>query len=186
MQKYSNTIEVSHLLLKGALRDAKIVVDATCGNGNDTLFLAVNAPKAQIYAFDIQQEAIENTKRKTIDYKNRIEYICDSHSNVKKYITADKKIDAAMFNLGYLPKANHSLTTDNTTTLAAVSIVLDQLQTNGVISILAYPGHMAGNEEYMSLLKYTQKLDKHIYTVGWYQLHNHQNAPALCWIEKQG
>lgn len=186
MQKYSNTVEVSQLLLKEALKDAQIVVDATCGNGNDTLFLAINAPKAHIYAFDIQEAAIENTKKKTSEYKERIEYICDSHSNLKKYIAYSMKIDAAMFNLGYLPKANHKLTTYNDTTLAAVNAVLDKLQTNGVVSILAYPGHTAGNEEYISLLKYTQELDKHIYTAGWYKLHNHQNAPTLCWIEKQG
>lgn len=70
MQKLSNSIQLAHCLLKDRLNKAKIIVDATAGNGNDTLFLAQNAlNNAQIYAFDIQKEAIENTKALLIKIK---------------------------------------------------------------------------------------------------------------------
>ena len=48
MQKLSNSIQLAHCLLKDRLNEAKIIVDATAGNGNDTLFLAQNA-KYKIY-----------------------------------------------------------------------------------------------------------------------------------------
>ena len=73
MQKLSNSIQLAHCLLKYRLNEAKIIVDATAGNGNDTLFLAQNAlNNAQIYAFDIQKEAIENTKALLIKNKDNI------------------------------------------------------------------------------------------------------------------
>lgn len=185
MQTLSNAIQVNHCLLKEVVKDAKLLVDATCGNGLDTLFLARNAQGAHIYAFDIQQKAIDNTKAVTKEYAKNISYICDSHINIKKYV-GDKSIDAVLFNLGYLPEAAHEITTHADTVIKTVDIVKDLLKTNGIISIVAYPGHDEGYNEYLSLLKYTKMMDKHIFTACWYRLHNHINAPALCWIEKQG
>ncbi|WP_182187900.1 class I SAM-dependent methyltransferase [Pectinatus frisingensis] len=185
MQTISNAIQINHCLLKTVLQNAKLVIDATCGNGSDTLFLAENSPVAKIYAFDIQPAAVENTKQQTLPYKNKITYICDSHSNVKKYIK-QIPIDVAVFNLGYLPGAPHLIMTHTKTTLETLDIMRQLLKTNGIISITAYPGHTEGKREYNALLNYTKAMDKHTYTVGWYQLHNHIDAPALCWIEKQG
>ncbi|WP_196594600.1 class I SAM-dependent methyltransferase [Pectinatus sottacetonis] len=185
MQTVSNSIQVSHLLLQKTVKNASVIIDATCGNGNDTLFLAQNAPFAHIYAFDIQHTAIENTIAKTKEYENRINYICDSHINIKKYIN-NTFINAATFNLGYLPSGSHSITTDATTTINTVDCIKNLLAPNGVISILMYPGHNAGAKEYKQLFEHTRTFDNHIFTVGWYCLHNHTNAPALCWIEKQG
>lgn len=185
MQTISNAIQINHCLLKSAVKNARLIIDATCGNGCDTLFLAQNAEQAHIYAFDIQQTAIDNTMQKTIEYKSKITYIHDSHINIKNY-TKNNFIDAAVFNLGYLPKSSHLITTQTDTTLKALDIIKDILKTNGIISILAYPGHEEGHNEYLKLLKYTKTMDKHIFTVGWYCLYNHTNAPALCWIEKQG
>ncbi len=41
------------------------VVDATAGNGSDTLFLAQSVgPRGRVFAFDVQAEALENTRRR--------------------------------------------------------------------------------------------------------------------------
>lgn len=185
MQTLSNAIQINHCLLKQAVKKGKFFVDATCGNGFDTLFLAENTnDNAHIYAFDIQKEALENTRRKTAQYQDKISYICDSHLKIREYVK--EKIDAAVFNLGYLPQGTHSITTCAPVVLQTLDELKNLLKRNGIISILAYPGHAEGRREYQQLLKYTRRMDKHVFTACWYRLHNHDNAPALCWIEKQG
>ncbi len=183
MQIISNAIQVGHALLGQCAARAKIIVDATCGNGFDTLFLAELAPKAHIYAFDIQEAAIKAAKERTRAYRDRITFIEESHSNFSAHVS--EKIDIVTFNLGYLPHGDHAITTLCDTTLEALDLFLQQLSPHGVISLTAYPGHAEGKKEYEKLRQRTGLLDKHHFTVGWYELHNHQGAPALCWIEKQ-
>ena len=80
MQLATNAIEMAQLVLKGVLPKARILVDATAGNGRDTLFLAENTTaEAKIYAFDIQPRAIAATEKQTQAYKDRIRYVLDSH-----------------------------------------------------------------------------------------------------------
>lgn len=184
MQILSNAIEVSHCLLQAVIKDASLLVDATCGNGEDTAFLGKYAPKAHIYAFDIQKTAIEEAKKRTTAYRERISFICGSHLEIDKYIKSTP-IDAVLFNLGYLPGGKHEITTQANTVLQAVDHVKDLLKTNGFISLIAYPGHAEGAKEYKCLREYTKGLNKHHFTACWYQLYNHTDAPTLCWIEKQ-
>ena len=59
-----NAVSLCHLLLESYVADASIVVDMTCGNGHDTLFLRERlAPRATLYAFDIQEPAVQATKK---------------------------------------------------------------------------------------------------------------------------
>lgn len=193
MQKLSNSIQLAHCLLKDRLVEANIIVDATAGNGNDTLFLAQNAKsKAKLYTFDIQEQAILNTKKLLIENKNNInlpleniKFIHDSHENINNYIQA--KIDVAIFNLGYLPGGDHEFTTKNDTTLKTIDKILNVLNINGYIAIVMYPGHEEGLKEYQAIKLFVKDLPKKAFTVGWYKMINHNlNAPALCWIEKVG
>jgi len=206
MQKLSNSIQLAHCLLKNRLNEAKIIVDATAGNGNDTLFLAQNTlNNAQIYAFDIQKEAIENTKALLIKNKDNINlplenisFIHDSHEHIDNYIQTkishehidnyiQTKIDIAIFNLGYLPGGDHKFTTKDDTTLKAIDKILNNLNINGYVAIVMYPGHEEGLKEYQSIKLFVKDLPKKSFTVGWYKMINHNfNAPALCWIEKVG
>ena len=154
MQKLSNSIQLAHCLLKNRLNEAKIIVDATAGNGNDTLFLAQNTlNNAQIYAFDIQKESIENTKALLIKNKD---------------------------NMGYLPGGDHKFTTKDDTTLKAIDKILNNLNINGYVAIVMYPGHEEGLKEYQSIKLFVKDLPKKSFTVGWYKMINHNfNAPAL-------
>lgn len=189
MQKLSNSIQLAHCLLKDRLKEAKIIIDATAGNGNDTLFLAQNALKeAKLYAFDIQKQAILNTKELLIKNNltlTNIELIHDSHEKFDEYISS--KIDIAIFNLGYLPGGNHEFTTKNDITLKTIDKMLNKLNINGHIAIVMYPGHEEGLKEYQAIKLFVKDLPKKAFTVGWYKMINHNlNAPALCWIEKVG
>ena len=184
MQLTTSAIEAAHALLRIRLQTASVVVDATAGNGGDTLFLAESSPpQARVYAFDIQEQALAETKRKTAAYSDKICYIADGHENFTQYV-ADP-VDAAIFNLGYLPGGDHAVTTNAKSTLTAVRQMIEQLSVNGVLAIVAYPGHEAGQEEKQQLELLLAKLPKKKFTAGLYQLVNHDGAgPVLYLIEK--
>ena len=138
-----------HKYIKSLINKDDIVADLTAGNGNDTLFLCSLAKK--VYAFDIQKQAIENTKIKTKDYNNVV-LINDNHSNLNKYIS--EKIKLAIFNLGYLPNSDSEIITNKDDTLSAFKKAYNILDTNGYIVITFYIGHIGGKEEYYYIDKY--------------------------------
>ena len=96
-------IHLSHDFLAEVLDDESVAVDATMGNGNDTAFLAGLAKK--VYAFDVQEQALEKTSQRLSDLGiENAELILDGHENLDHYVT--EPIRAAIFNLGYLPSAD--------------------------------------------------------------------------------
>jgi len=69
-------------------------VDATCGNGNDTAFLAsLVGENGRVFGFDIQDKAIANTTKKLTDLNliDRVTLIKDGHQNMDKYIDCPVK-----------------------------------------------------------------------------------------------
>lgn len=184
LQTVSNVLNLVKQAVLPALQEARVIVDATAGNGNDTLFLAEHSPdRSKIYAFDIQPAALAHTREKTAAYAQRIEYVLRSHAEIATVVP--EAIDLAIFNLGYLPGEEHSLTTKTETTRAAVEQVLHKLSLNGVCVIVAYPGHQAGAQEAEMLEDFLGCLPKKDYTVGCYRLLNHAvTAPYAYIVEK--
>lgn len=175
----------SKKLLKEIIDKNSFVVDATAGNGNDTLFLAKTSAK-KVYAFDIQQLAIENTKKliEEAELTDKCEIILDSHFEFDKYV--DEKIRAVVFNLGYLPNADHDITTLAETTLATIKKFLLHLEIGGRIVIVVYWGHENGKVEKEALLNELQNLDQKEAEVLVYQFINQKNnAPFIIAIEKR-
>ncbi len=157
------------------------VIDATCGNGNDTLFLSELTSRGKVYAFDIQEEAIENTKKRCINQDN-IEYICDSHANLKTYVKDN--ISLVMFNLGYLPNSDSTLSTASTSTIKALESSLEVLKSNGAVLLTIYTGHDNHAEE-KNIMPFITKLDKYKYNVLKYEFINLIDPPYLIIIEKK-
>lgn len=184
MQTY-NTVKLAHYLLLPGLLHANCVVDATAGQGNDTLFLAANTPdNAKILAFDIQQEALAATKTKLAakGLAQKTQLILDSHENIGRYVAG---IDVAMFNLGYLPTGNHAFCTKPVSTLRALTGVLSLLTVRGFVSINTYSGHAVGDQEEAAVDAWLKLLPNDIYTVGSWTMINHQvHSPKLYLIEK--
>lgn len=161
-------------LIKKNIQENSIWIDATCGRGNDTLFLAQNAEV--VYAFDIQKEAINDTKEKVKNYNN-VFVINDSHENHKKYI--NEKIDGVMFNLGYLPKGDKQITTKAIIVLNTLNELISQLKKNGLITIVCYPGHPEGLKESKEITSYCQKLNQKEFDVIKYNFINQINDPPF-------
>lgn len=184
MQTVSNVLNLVKQAILPALEQAMVIVDATAGNGNDTLFLAEHSSEqAKIYAFDIQQAALVHTREKTAAYAARIEYVLRSHAELAAVVK--EEIDVAMFNLGYLPGEEHDVTTKKESTRSAVEQVLNKLSLNGICIIVVYPGHEEGALEAVMLEDFLCSLPQKTYTVGCYRLINHSiKSPYAYIIEK--
>jgi len=177
---YKNSLRISHEIIKKVAGQGDIVVDATAGNGNDTLFLAhLVGSEGIVYAFDIQEIAILNTKKKLEEAKvyDRVKLINDGHENIDKYI--NKNVKAVMFNLGYLPKGDHSRATKGKTTIKAIEKCLEILQAEGVITIVIYYGGDSGFEEKDEILSYIRSIDSKKYSVLVHEFVNQMNCPPI-------
>lgn len=162
-----------------------ILVDATCGNGCDSLFLAKHCLQGgSLHCLDIQEKAIESTKEKLkenldSDVLQKISYHVQSHESFPSEIIS---ADLFIYNLGYLPKEDKTLTTMTSSTLLSVKNALKLLNKGGLISITCYPGHKEGEKEEEALLAFTKGLDKSKYLVCFHTFPNRTLSPSLLLI----
>ncbi|HYE80549.1 MAG TPA: class I SAM-dependent methyltransferase [Clostridia bacterium] len=182
----SNSLAISHEIVKKVVKEGDTVVDATMGNGNDTLLLAgLVGDKGKVYSFDIQDTALRNTGKKLKDagMEGYVELIKDGHQNIDRYVP--KGIRAVMFNLGYLPKGDHSIGTKAETTMEAMKKSMELLMTGGIIMMVIYYGGDSGFDEKEAVLEYVKTIDCRRYTVLVSDFVNQINCPpiAVC-IEK--
>lgn len=145
------TVE-AHRIASQYISRGDIVIDATAGNGFDTLFLAQTVGEVGcVYAIDIQPSAIEIVQRKTIDagVANQVRIVQQSHSKLLQIVDASHAgcVSAILFNLGYLPFGDKSLVTTPETTLPALDASLQLLKSGGLLSVLVYAGHLGGETE---------------------------------------
>lgn len=185
--KYGKIVDFVHILLNQSYKDKENLnfVDATCGNGFDTLFLCKLAGEnGHVTAFDIQSQAIERTKtllETNLKYKN-YKLIKDSHESINKYL--EDSIDAAIFNLGYLPFSDKKITTNADITCKAIENLLSILKKDSHIFITTYISHDSGYEINV-INNYLKNLNKSDYNVIKTKIINKENfPPELFIIEK--
>ncbi|MGZ9910678.1 class I SAM-dependent methyltransferase [Streptococcus sp. V919] len=174
-------LEMAHDFLAQVITPEDIVVDATMGNGYDTLFLAKLAK--QVYAFDIQEQALEKTSQRIQEAGlTNVDLILQGHETVDQYVT---EVKAVIFNLGYLPSADKSIITQPQTTLEALEKLCQVLVKGGRIAIMIYYGHEGGNIERDAVLDFVSQLPQQEYTATIYRTLNQiNNPPFLVMIEK--
>ncbi len=151
MGLYRSITTECHARLAQHLRAGDTAVDATAGNGHDTVALArfVGA-KGRVYAIDLQETAIAATalRLREADLLERVTLLRGNHAGLAKLIPASAApLAAVVFNLGYLPGGDKARTTTSSTTLAALTAALERLSPRGAISIVCYPGHPEGARE---------------------------------------
>ena len=150
--------------LRRFLLPGDTAVDATMGNGHDTLMLCeLVGENGRVYAFDVQEQAVENTKKRLEDagVLSRAELYLRGHQNMKACVPSP--VQAVMFNLGWLPGAEHGVTTQTSTTLLAVEAAVSLLKEEAIMTICIYPGHEEGTKELHALLDWAAKLDDRRY-----------------------
>lgn len=173
------------------MKKAKVVVDATCGNGHDLLYLAKRAQKGcHLYGIDIQMKAINSSKdllqSNDIAPEVSLTFIHDSHDLAVAHQLKDKVIDLMIFNLGYLPGSNHEIITKPHHTIDAIKEGLNKLSKSGIITIVAYPGTPEGMDEMKSLISYLSDLEQKLYNVcHWQPLNQVNNPPELFILQKR-
>ncbi|SDK09216.1 tRNA (mnm(5)s(2)U34)-methyltransferase [Sediminibacillus albus] len=183
-------IPYAHQLLKEAIYSGDTVIDGTCGNGYDTLFLSnLVGESGTVYAIDIQQAAIENTTSllKKHQISNTV-LLLEDHQYIKRHIPeeASGTIGAAIFNLGYLPGSDKQTITTPESTISAIEAITEILRPGGVIAIVVYYGHKGGEIEKDALLNYAGSLDQKTFHVLKYEFINQKNDPPfLLAIEKR-
>jgi len=155
--------EQVHHDLKQYIHAGDCVIDATAGNGYDTLFLAQSTGvNGIVFSFDIQRQALEKTRQRVEQYDNiaLVKYIPCGHEwmTTETPVFYHGKVQAIVFNLGYLPQAEHMIITKPTTTLAALQQSIVLLKQGGVISIVAYTGHEGGRNEAESIKQWLTTL----------------------------
>lgn len=184
---FRNITELAKYFIAQVVQPGDFVIDGTAGNGYDTLFLSkLVGEDGRVYSFDIQKQAIDNTKNRLLakEIINRVELLQSSHTNIDQYVKV--KIKAAMFNLGYLPGGEHSITTKGDSTIIALNQILKLLLSGGVISICIYYGHPEGKRELEEVLAFVKTLDYKIYNVVKIDCYNKiNNPPKLVLIEKK-
>jgi len=148
-----------------------IVIDATAGNGHDTLFLAERVgPFGKVYAFDIQASALECTAaRLAAAGMTNVRLIQDDHANMLQTIDPlhHGQISTVTFNLGYLPGGDKTMITKTASTLAAIDAAIKLLRDGGRLTILAYPGHPGGFEETVAVERAIKERSPHL-MAKWY------------------
>lgn len=158
-----------------------VAVDATAGNGYDTGFLAdcVKANGA-VHAFDVQQQALDAAQQNCRSYGN-IHWHLASHALLEQYVSAAR---AVMFNLGYLPGADHRCMTTAEGTVMAIDAACRILQDGGRITIVCYPGHAGGDQETAAVLEHLGGLSAVWQMVKYEKLGTRRAAPVLLGLTK--
>lgn len=152
MENISEIVQDSRSLIIEC-KNKNIAIDATCGNGHDTLFLT--SIFNDIYAFDIQKLAIKRTSKR-LEGINNVKLINDDFNNINKYV---EKADLIIFNLGFLPGSDRKVKTQDYSSDEAIIKAYNLLNENGLLIIASYRAHEGGMDEYNRIIEKIKSLN---------------------------
>lgn len=184
-----NHLSLAHELWRPQFKQGASFIDATAGNGHDALCIAREAltfPGTHLTCIDIQEKALKATQKRlaehlSIPILSKITYVHASHETLPTTPTPPSLI---IYNLGYLPGADKSLTTTASSTLSSLKQALQILAPGGLISLTFYPGHDEGKCEYHLILPFLKKLPPLQFTLSSPFISDIEHAPKLYIISK--
>jgi SAM-dependent methyltransferase len=182
----SGAVGFSHLFLRRVVLPGDRVIDATCGRGRDTLFLAeLVGNSGEVWAFDVQEEALAETAERVREAGCApwVHLLHAGHECLSEYV--HNPVRAVIFNLGYLPGNSAGVVTQPQTTLSALDQALQLLLPGGVIVLAVYTGHPGGEEEAASIGDWARTLPPRAFNVWKSQQPNRSDtAPYVLVVEK--
>lgn len=191
MRGFPKPIEYAKQLIAAAVQEGDVVLDATVGNGHDTLFLAKQVGKSGfVLGFDVQQAGIDATAARLSEagiIAENVALVLSSHETVEEEWRqrALRPFRAAMFNLGYLPGTDKTLITQRESSLRALQATLRCMAEGGLLSVMCYPGHEGGDVEADAVVQWAKSLLREEYRVARMELLNApKRPPFLIIIEK--
>lgn len=170
------------------------VIDATAGSGVDTLALAeLVGPKGTVYAFDIQQEALDRTQERLSalaagDKLPVVKLLLMNHERMVEAVdpAVTRQVSAVMFNLGYLPGSSDlTIITEPASTIAALDAAITLLRPGGIVTCVLYPGHPGGEEEAAAVETWAAQLPQSLAQAVTYRQSQRPAAPYLVAVEKR-
>lgn len=184
--------ELAHILMSRCVKPGDRVVDATVGNGHDTVFLAgLVGPSGHVLGFDVQADALAAAAQR-LEGMPQVTLVHAGHETLGEHMSADARsadnhdtLAAVMFNLGYLPGAPKEIVTQTDTTLAGLHQALDHLGRRGVVTLVLYPGHPGGAEEAAAVRSYAQGLPEAFAVTQYARINSLRPAPELLVIERK-
>lgn len=190
--KNRHHIKLAHSYWKTIVQPGDCVIDATCGNGYDTLYLAELAlckeKGGSLIALDLQTEAIEATSRRIQNalpsVVDNIRYVQQCHSSFPTWILP-ATVKLIVYNLGYLPGSDKTVTTQCDTTERSLTAALSLVCAGGMISVTCYPGHAEGKRETERVHQFTRALNPHRWNTCWHR-SDRVTAPQLLLIKATG
>lgn len=183
-------LSLAHGHWKEILKQGDVAVDATCGNGHDTLFLRqIVGSEGVVFALDIQSQAIENTwtrLSKTFHESQlqNVHLIQNNHACFPKEVLQTKP-QIIVYNLGYLPGGNKTLKTKETSTLQSLKLACDMIREGGWVSVTCYSGHEGGGEEECAILDWSAHLSSKAWTCCHHRWINRKQSPTVLLIHKK-
>ena len=188
---FQSHLDLAHHYWSKLIEIGDTVVDATCGNGHDTLKLcqlALSKDKGKVYAFDIQAEAIAAAKEHLAahlsnEVQKKIEFQLRSHATFPESLNK-QSVKLFVYNLGYLPGGDKAKTTLQDTTLQSLQHAAQLLAPAGAICVTCYPGHAEGAKEQESVLTFAAALPPNEWSCCHHVWTNRTLAPSLLLIQK--
>jgi hypothetical protein len=184
-------LDLAREWIGAAVRPGDLAIDATVGNGHDTAFLANRVgPEGRVVGLDIQRSALERTAARLarLGLRDRVELVEQGHEHLDAWFQASgvsARPRAVMFNLGYLPGGDHAVITRPSTTLLALDAALSLVSADGLITVVAYPGHPGGPEELGAVMEWARSLPAHqAHAVCHRALNTSKPAPVLVAIAR--
>ena len=182
-----NTLSMVHEFLKQHVAPGAFCIDATAGKGRDTALLCrLAGENGRVLAFDIQPDAIAQTKALLSSECLTAEVILDSHARMEQY-AARETADCVVFNFGRLPGGDPSVFTRAESSVAAIDAGLRLLKPGGVMAIALYYGKENGYGERDAILEHLKTLDDRRFSVlccGWVNRRNDPPMPIFIWKER--
>lgn len=178
MRLFKNPLTLAHYLVSLYLKPGDTAVDATVGNGHDTLFLAQQVgTEGTVYAFDTQPLAVYRATERLKEHgvAARVYFINDGHERMQHYVPPP--VQAVMFNLGYLPGAGRRFATRPETTVPALDQAVRLLDKRGIITIVIYTGHPGAQEEQETVENWAALLPQTEWDVVRFTFPNRRNNP---------
>ena len=172
-------------LIADVLRPGQFAIDATVGNGHDTLRLArLVGATGRVFGFDVQPSAIESATRRLseVGILDRASLFLEGHQHMRERLAPlglEHHVRAAMFNLGYLPGADRDVTTTAETTLQGLEAAMRLITPGGLITVVLYPGHPRGPEETQAVLEWAAELSPRRALVLRYEFLDPRKPPPV-------
>lgn len=176
-------LATAHRYFEKYMQMGGVAIDATCGNGHDTYFIAKIAPMGTIFAVDRQKEALEKAKELLAPLQANIQWVCGCHSKIGD-IMPPNSVDLIVYNLGYLPGSDKTVITSADTTLLSLKSACSLLKSGGAIIVTTYSGHPGGAEEEAAVIAFARSLPKSEFEVEQHRWLNWENGPTVLRINK--